>query len=78
MTLGHLTATAANRILDGGALPTIYYAQQHTAEPGLAFDENVGPDTRRLAITFLTAAAGVLNALNMVPDRIAAARLLEA
>jgi len=59
MTLGHLTAGAANRILDGGALPTIYYAQQHTAEPGLAFDENVGPDTRRIAVTFLTAVAGV-------------------
>lgn len=58
MSLGHLTELAANAILNGGTIPTTYYAQQHTGPPGLAFDENVSPDTRRSAVAFATAADG--------------------
>lgn len=56
--IGYMTELAANLVLDGGTLLDTYYAQQHTDVPGLAFDENISPDTRRFIIVLGNPAAG--------------------
>lgn len=62
MSLGYLTEQAAIAVLGGGTLPTAYYVQQHTDLPGLAFGDNIGPDTRRIGpLSFAGATNTVAN-----------------
>lgn len=59
MSLGYLTEAAADTLQDGGAMPSVFYAQQHTAAPGPTFDDNIGTDTRRIGpLSFAASVAG--------------------
>lgn len=57
--MANLSAYAVNALLDGTAMPTTFYMQAHTGDPGVNGTANVSVETSRVATTRTAASGGV-------------------